>query len=52
MRRGNMEFSSELLKYWDEEPIEGYKAEDKEIVKNPLNNVEDALFAFIMSLMY
>ena len=47
-----MEFTSELLKYWNEEPLEGYKAEDKDIVKDPLNKVEDALFAFIMSLMY
>lgn len=47
-----MEFNSELLNYWDKEPVEGYKAEEEDIVKEPLNNVEDALFAFIMGLMY
>ncbi|NTW71770.1 MAG: hypothetical protein HGA49_05950 [Eubacteriaceae bacterium] len=47
-----MEFKSEMLKYWDDEPVAGYKVEEKDIVMDPLNNVEDALFAFIMGLMY
>ncbi|ARE86869.1 hypothetical protein [Clostridium formicaceticum] len=47
-----MEIKSEILKYWDDEPVENYKKEEENIVKNPLNNVEDALFAFIMGLMY
>lgn len=47
-----MDFTSELLRYWDEEPVEGYVNEEEGIVKEPLNKVEDELFAFIMSLMY
>lgn len=47
-----MGINTELLRYWDEEPVEGYKAEEKDIVKEPLEKVEDALFAFVMSLMY
>lgn len=47
-----MKFKSELLNYWDEEPLPGYEKEDKDVVKDRLNNVEDALFAFIMGLMY
>lgn len=47
-----MEFKSELLNYWDDEPVEGYKKEEESIVKGPLNGVEDQLFAFIMGLMY
>jgi|LFRM01.1.fsa_nt_gb hypothetical protein len=44
---------SELLNYWqDDQLLEGYKAEDKEIVEEALNKVEDALFAFIMGLLY
>jgi hypothetical protein len=47
-----MKSASELLNYWNESPLEGYTADEKDIVKEPLNNVEDALFAFIMGLMY
>lgn len=47
-----MEVKSELLKYWDSEPVEGYNKEEESIVKEPLNDVEDELFAFIMSLMF
>ncbi|MBF7097696.1 hypothetical protein [Alkalibacter mobilis] len=47
-----MKLNSELLKYWDDAPVEGYKPEDEDIVKEPLNKVEDQLFAFVMSLMY
>lgn len=47
-----MEIKSELLKYWGDEPVEGFKQEDESIVKEPLDEVEDELFAFIMSLMY
>ncbi|MFZ7133563.1 MAG: hypothetical protein ACOWWR_14535 [Eubacteriales bacterium] len=47
-----MEFKSEVLRYWDDQPVEGYKEEEENIVKKPLNSVEDALFAFIMGLMY
>ncbi len=46
------EFKSELLHYWQDEPVEGYKAEEEDIVKDHLNKVEDELFAFIMGLMY
>jgi hypothetical protein len=47
-----MKSASELLNYWNESPFEGYTADEKDIVKEPLNNVEDASFAFIMGLMY
>ena len=47
-----MEFKSELLQYWNDEPVVGYEKEEESIVKKPLNDVEDALFSFIMGLMY
>ncbi|KPU42513.1 hypothetical protein OXPF_42980 [Oxobacter pfennigii] len=47
-----MEVKSELLNFWEDAPVEGYKAEEADIVKDPLNNVEDALFAFIVTLLY
>ena len=47
-----MDINTEMLRYWDDEPVEGYKAEEADIVKKPLNKVEDAVFAFIMGLMY
>ena len=43
---------SEYLHYWEESPVKGYTQEEEGIVKQPLNQVEDALFAFIMGLMY
>ena len=43
---------SELLHYWMDEPVEGYNKEEEDIVKTPLNNVEDELFAYIMSLTF
>lgn len=48
-----MTVKSELLKYWEEgKPIEGYKLEEEDIVKIPLHQVEDELFAFILGLLY
>ena len=44
---------TEILHYWEEgKPIPGYKPEEEEIVKDALHGVEDALFAFILGLLY
>ncbi|NLP36082.1 MAG: hypothetical protein GX357_00305 [Firmicutes bacterium] len=48
-----MTVKSELLQYWEEgKAIEGYNLEEEDIVKDPLHQVEDELFAFILGLLY
>jgi hypothetical protein len=47
-----MEIKSEKLKYWVKVvEEEGFKQEDTEIMKKHWDNVEDAVFLFVMNLL-